>query len=81
MLDGYVWIGVDIISHKASGWMITDGKRDWMAKEAMQGIVRDSDIGRYPSLQYFHPSSIPSDPNITSSPFTDQWSLLFLSLP
>ena len=51
MLDGYVWIGVDIISHKASGWMINDGKRDWMAKEAMQGT---GVIEHCQSLQHFY---------------------------
>ncbi|XP_063683413.1 atrial natriuretic peptide receptor 1-like isoform X3 [Bolinopsis microptera] len=39
MLNGYVWVGVDILGHKASGWMGGDGAQDERAKRAFQGFM------------------------------------------
>ena len=39
MLDGYVWVGVDLKSHEAIGWMNNDTLNDAKAREAFQGLI------------------------------------------
>ncbi|KAL5268664.1 hypothetical protein ACHWQZ_G002498 [Mnemiopsis leidyi] len=39
MLDGYVWVGVDILTHEALGWMDGDSINNARAKKAFQGFI------------------------------------------